>query len=217
MKKDIGVIFDMDGVIVNSNPAHEKAIKTFCSKHGKDVSDSFLNQNVYGRPNKEWIPDIFGDIDEDKLKELSEEKENLFRDIFSPKDHAVECIQEFLDKLEDQDIAISLATSAPQKNVNYTLSQLSIEDYFSSVLGPEDIENGKPDPEVYLKSAEALGKQPENCVVFEDSIAGVKSGLKAGAKVVGLTTTESEDDLPDCHLIIANFCSLTVEDLLKLF
>ncbi len=100
MKKDIGVIFDMDGVIVNSNPAHEKAIKTFCSKHGKDVSDSFLNQNVYGRPNKEWIPDIFGDIDEDKLKELSEEKENLFRDIFSPKDHAVECIQEFLDKLE---------------------------------------------------------------------------------------------------------------------
>jgi HAD superfamily hydrolase (TIGR01509 family) len=217
MEKDIGVIFDMDGVIVNSNPAHEKAIKTFCSKHEKDVSDSFLNQNVYGRPNKEWIPDIFDDISEDELKELSEEKENLFRDIFSPKDHAVECIHEFLDKLAEQDIPIDLATSAPQKNVHYILSQLSIEDHFSTVLGPDDIENGKPDPEIYLKAAKALGKQPENCVVFEDSIAGVKSGLKAGAKVMGLTTTESEDDLPDCQLIIDDFCSLTVDDLLNLF
>jgi HAD superfamily hydrolase (TIGR01509 family) len=217
MGKNIGVIFDMDGVIVNSNPAHQKATKIFCSNHDKDVSDSFLEENVFGRPNKEWIPELFEDISDDELKELSEEKEKIFRDIFTPEDHAVDCIHEFLDELAAQDIPVNLATSAPQENVDYTLSHLSIEDHFSSVIGPDDIENGKPDPEVYLKAADALDKQPENCIVFEDSIAGVKAGLNAGAKVVAVTTSESSCDLPDCDLIIDDFCSLDVEDLQNLF
>jgi HAD superfamily hydrolase (TIGR01509 family) len=217
MENNFGVIFDMDGVIVKSNPFHKKAIKTFLSNHDKDISDSDLKENVFGRTNKDWIPEIFGDISSDKLKELSEEKEEIFRDIFTPEENAVDGIHQFLDKLKDQNIPMNLATSAPMKNADYILSHLSLEDYFTSRLGPDDIEEGKPDPEIYLKASKALGKEPENCIVVEDSISGVKSGLNAGTKVIGVTTTQTAEDLDNCHLIIDDFNELDIEDLRNLF
>jgi HAD superfamily hydrolase (TIGR01509 family) len=217
MENDFGVIFDMDGVIVKSNPFHKKAIKTFLDNHDKDISDSNLKENVFGRTNKDWIPEIFGDISQEKLKKLSEEKEEIFRDIFTPEDNAVDGIHQFLDKLRDYDIPMNLATSAPMKNADYILSHLSLEGYFSSRLGPDDIEKGKPDPEIYLKAAKALDKEPGNCIVVEDSISGVKSGLDAGTKVIGVTTTQSGGDLENCHLVIDNFNEIDIGDLQELF
>jgi HAD superfamily hydrolase (TIGR01509 family) len=217
MENNFGVIFDMDGVIVKSNPFHKKAIKKFLDRHGEEVSDSYLKENVFGRTNKDWIPEIFDDISPDKLKELSEEKEEIFRDIFTPEDNAVEGIHQFLDKLKDQNIPMNLATSAPMKNVDYTLSHLSLEGYFTSRLGPDDIEKGKPDPEIYLKASKALDKDPENCIVVEDSVSGIKSGLNAGAKVIGVTTTQTAEDLENCHLIIDDFNDINIEDLQDLF
>jgi HAD superfamily hydrolase (TIGR01509 family) len=217
MEKDnLGILFDMDGVIVNSQPTHRKAIKKFCDKHDQDISDSFLEENALGRPNKEWIPELFGDMDSDKVQQLSDEKEEIFRDLFNPKDHVIKGIHDFLDKLKDQNIPMDIATSAPMENVNYILSDLSINGYFGVILGPDDIENGKPDPEIYQKAAKALDKKPENCIVIEDSVPGVKAGLNAGAKVVGVTTTEEAEDLQDCDLIVDDFTELNVEDLLEL-
>lgn len=211
-----GVIFDMDGVIVHSNPAHKKAIQIFCEKHGQNVSQDFLETRLYGRTNKEWIPELFGDISPDTLKKLADEKEQLFRDLFTPEDHVVEGIHTFLEELNSQDIPLAVATSAPGENADYILSQLSIEEYFDTVLDSSDVSKGKPDPEVYLKAAKALGKRPEHCFVFEDSVSGVQAGLRSGANVVGVTTTHTADELSNCHLVIQNFKGLTLEKLLGL-
>jgi beta-phosphoglucomutase family hydrolase len=216
MSKTPGVIFDMDGVIVHSNPAHKKAIQNFCKKHNQDVSQKFLENRLYGRTNKEWIPELFGQISDDRLKELADEKEQMFRDMFSPEDNIVEGIHEFLDKLEENNIPMAVATSAPGENADYILSRLYITDYFDIVLDSSHVKTGKPDPEVYLKTAKALGKEPANCIVFEDSVSGVAAGRKAGASVVGVTTTHSKEELAPCSLVIENFKSLSLAQLTNL-
>lgn len=211
-----GVIFDMDGVIVHSNPTHKKAIQIFCKNHNQDVSQSFLENRLYGRTNKEWIPELFGSISDDRLKELADEKEQMFRDMFTPEDNIVEGLQDFLDTLKENNIPMAVATSAPGENADFILSHLSIQDYFDVVLDSSHVTTGKPDPEVYLKAAKALEKEPSNCIVFEDSVSGVAAGRKAGASVVGVTTTHIEGDLYPCSLVVNNFTEISLPKLLEL-
>lgn len=214
MSDSIGVVFDMDGVIVHSNPTHKKAIQVFCEKYEQDVSDEFLENRVYGRTNKEWIPEVFGDISSEELKTLADEKEQLFRDIFTPEDHIVAGIHEFLEQLSQRNIPMAVATSAPVENADYILSRLSIEHYFETVLDSSHVNVGKPDPEVYLKASKALDKKADHCIVFEDSVSGVQAGLKAGSRVVGVMTTHTADELNDCHFLIDNFIGLELNNIL---
>lgn len=211
-----GVIFDMDGVIVHSNPAHKEAIQIFCRKFKIDISDQILENKVYGRTNKEWIPELFGDISVERMQKLADEKEQLFRDIFAPEEHVVKGIHTFLETLKSYEIPMAVATSAPGENAEYILSRLSISDYFSIVLDSSHVTTGKPDPEVYIMASNALGKQPENCVVFEDSVSGVQAGRNAGSRVVGVTTTHTPEELESCDLIIDDFTELSPEVLLEL-
>ncbi len=211
-----GVIFDMDGVIVHSNPVHKKSLHKFCEKYGHDLSQSFIENRLYGRTNKEWIPEVFGDVSPDKLKALADEKEQLFRDMFIPEDHIVAGMHDFLDALRSQEIPMAVATSAPGENADYILSRLEIEEYFKTVLDSSHVTTGKPDPEVYLKASAALDRNPESCIVFEDSVSGVEAGRQAGASVVGVTTTHSEQELAPCSLMIADFVDLNVDRLLDL-
>jgi len=212
-----GIIFDMDGVIVHSNPAHKKAIQQFCKNHNQDVSAEFMENRLYGRTNEEWIPELFGEMDADRLQVLADEKEQMFRDMFIPEENIVEGVMDFLNTLASQDIPMAVATSAPRENADYILSRLSIEHYFHTILDSSHVSKGKPDPEVYLKASKALNRTPEQCLVFEDSVSGVKAGLGAGAKVIGVATTHSQHELGSCDLVIDDFRELTLEELAKLF
>lgn len=212
-----GVIFDMDGVIVHSNPAHKKAIQQFCKNHNQDVSAEFMENRLYGRTNEEWIPELFGEMDTDRLQALADEKEQMFRDMFVPEENIVEGIREFLNTLSSNSLPMAVATSAPRENADYILSRLSIKGYFDAVLDSSHVRKGKPNPEVYLKASKALDRTPGQCLVFEDSVSGVKAGLDAGAKVVGVATTHSHHELGSCDLVIDNFRELTLEELAKLF
>lgn len=207
------VIFDMDGVIVHSNPIHKTTINEFCTKYGLEVSDKELREKVYGRTNQDWIPAVFGDISQERIEELADEKEQMFRDVFDPKEHIVPGIIEFLDKLKEKGIKMVVATSAPVENAVHILEGLEITDYFNAVLNSSHVTKSKPDPEPYLKAAKAIGISPEQCIVFEDSISGVQSGLGAGAKVVGVATTHTHEELTSCQLVVDDFEGLKVADI----
>lgn len=213
MANNPGIIFDMDGVIVHSNPAHKKAIQLFCERHDQNVTEEFMHTRLYGRTNKEWIPELFGSLSDDKLKILADEKEQMFRDMFTPEDNVVEGLFSFLEELNKHSVPMAVATSAPEENANYILSRLKIEHYFDFVLDSSHVSTGKPDPEVYLKSAEKIGKSPSNCIVFEDSVSGVQAGLNAGATVIGVMTTHTAEELRDCDLVINDFSELTLDNL----
>lgn len=215
MKHITAVVFDMDGVIVHSNPTHKETIHEFCKKYALEVTEKYLREHVYGRTNKDWIPQVFGDLPEHEIEKLGHEKEQMFREVFDPVANMVPGITDFLEKLDRLGIKKVVATSAPVENADYILSTLSIKHLFEAVLSSADVKNSKPHPEPYLKAAKAAGVNPEQCVVFEDSISGVESGLAAGAKVVGVATTHSHEELSACDLVIDDFTGLEFLDLLE--
>lgn len=213
--KVVAFLFDMDGVIVDSNPFHKIALKQFCKKYGHDLSEEELIQKIYGRTNKDWLVNVFGKLDQEKLRQYADEKEALFRDLYKDDIKPVNGLIDFLKKLDDLKIARAIGTSAPKANVDFTLFKTATQKYFNTILDESFVSIGKPDPEIYIKSAAALGFKPENCIVIEDSLSGVKAGKSAGCKVIGITTTHSAQELTETDFIINDFNKLDPQDLIK--
>lgn len=202
------VIFDMDGVIVDTNPFHKTSLKQFCEKYGYRLSDDELINRIYGRTNNDWIRNIFGELTKEKILELGEEKEEMFRTLYKDHIQALNGLEEFLKKLKAENIPVAIGTSAPRSNVDFILEHTGLEKYFDAILDQSHVENGKPNPEIYLKAAAALGFDPAKCIVFEDSLSGVEAGQRAGCKVVGVTTTHSPEELSHTDFIINDFVGL---------
>lgn len=204
------VIFDMDGVISNTNPYHKKAWLKFAEKYNLEITDYDLKNNMYGRTNNEIFKFLFkkgllaGDI-----KVLSGEKEKIFREIYKDNAKPLKGLINFLNELKNSGIKIGLATSAPKDNVNFILNKLNIRSFFDLVIDPSGVLKSKPDPEIYLKSAELLKVKPQECIVFEDSIPGVEAGKAAGMKVIGVTSTHSKQEL-NCKFTINDFDELLI-------
>lgn len=208
----------MDGVIVDSNPYHKIALKQFCKKYGKELTEDELREKIYGRRNQDWLTNIFGPLDESKMKNYADEKEELFRKVYEKDIKPLPGLQEFLSSLKKVNIPAAIATSAPRGNVDYTLEKTGLGEYFSTILDDSCVAEGKPHPDIYLKSAAALKYEPSKCIVFEDSLAGVQSAKNAGCKVVGLTTTHSPEELKNTDMLIEDFTHVDPKSLIvKLF
>ena len=213
--KSVAFLFDMDGVIVDSNPFHKISLKQFCKKYGHDLSEEQLKEKIYGRTNKDWITNVFGKLDEHVLRNYAEEKEALFREVYTNDIKPVDGLIAFLQKVDEQKVPRAIATSAPRANVDFTLMKTGIGKFFKVILDESFVSKGKPDPEIYLKTAAALNFNPKNCLVFEDSLSGVKAGKTAGCKVVGITTTHSREELHETDLVIDDFKGLNPQTLIN--
>ena len=110
---------------------------------------------------------------------------------------------------------MAIATSAPRANVDFTIQYANLGGYFDTILDESFVNKGKPDPEIYLKTAQALGFDPTNCIVFEDSLSGIESGKAAGCKVVGITTTHTHEELSKTDFIMDNFNDITPQSLIS--
>ena len=197
-------IFDMDGVLIDSNPTHTVALRQFCAEHGFQLTEQQLKEKIYGRTNRDWLLNLFGDLPDETIRRYAFEKEALFRKIYTDI-KPLDGLLSFLTKMDVDGIPRAIATSAPRENVDFTLEHTGIGPYFKTILDDSFVTKGKPDPQIYLKSAAALGLEPRNCVVFEDSLSGVKAGKAAGCKVVGLTTTHTDAELSETDFNIDNF------------
>jgi beta-phosphoglucomutase len=211
----IAFLFDMDGVIVDSNPAHKIALKQFCEKYGHHLTEEQLRTKIYGRTNKDWITNVFGNLEPAQLKKYADEKEALFRSLYADTIKAIDGLEDFLKLLDKYQIDRAIATSAPIGNVNFTLEKTGLRKYFTTILDESFVSKGKPNPEIYLKTAAALNYKPEHCIVIEDSLSGVKSGKAAGCKVVGITTTHSAAELSETDYVIDNFSELDPKRLIS--
>jgi beta-phosphoglucomutase len=209
------VIFDMDGVLVDTNPYHKISLKQFCTRHGYELNEEDLNNKIYGRTNNEWIRNLFGSLPKERILELGEEKEALFRSIYKDVIEPLAGLEELLKRLTQASIPIAIGTSAPRSNVDFVLESTRLKKYFNIILDQSHVEHGKPDPEIYLKVADRLGFEPKHCIVFEDSLSGVEAAQRAGAKVVGVTTTHSREELAHTDFVISDFKDLTPETLYK--
>ncbi|MEN7551443.1 HAD family phosphatase [Rapidithrix thailandica] len=213
-----GVLFDMDGVIIDSNPFHKICLERFFKKHQIYLSEANLVQRVYGRRNVEWIPYVFGrSLTPEEIQQYAEEKEQMFRKLYKDAIQPVEGLSEFLARLQEARIPCAIATSAPKANLNFTLSHTHLGHFFQAVIYDEMVANGKPNPEVYLKAASTIGLPPKKCLVFEDSLSGIEAGKEAGCIVIGITTSHSYQELHRADLTIDNFTQLKPTTLQPLF
>lgn len=215
---DFAVIFDMDGVIADTNPYHKIALNKFCNDHGYNLTESQLREKIYGRTNKDWISNLFdGSLTPEQIVAYTEEKEALFREIYKEAVAPLAGLVNFLNLLDIHDISRAIATSAPAGNVEFILQGTHTSKYFTTILDDRFVEKGKPDPEIYLKTAKALNFAPEKCVVFEDSHSGVAAAQAANTKVVGVTTTHVREELAHCDLVIADFTEIDMHEINSLF
>jgi beta-phosphoglucomutase family hydrolase len=216
MKPDFAVIFDMDGVIVDNFSYHEKSWAKFCNSHNLEFNESFRNK-VFGTTNKNHLETFFcRELSEEEIRRHEKEKEQIYRDIYKDEIKPVKGLLDFLEELTKNKIPIALATSSPPVNVKFVLENTQTKKYFNNILDASNVEKGKPDPEIYRKAGELLNKPPENCFVIEDSTKGIESAKRAGMKVIGITTTQTADELENIDLLIQSFEELNIEKLINL-
>ncbi|TFH20057.1 MAG: HAD family phosphatase, partial [Bacteroidia bacterium] len=195
---EYGFIFDMDGVVIDSNPYHKIAWGKFLKGKGIPCDEQFFDNVLSGRTGPTSLKIIFGDelqndLLEEYLAEVDENYQNILRRSEDVK--PIPGLYEFLESIRANGHRLGLATSAPPLNIELGLEKLKLEGVFEVVIGKVDVLHGKPHPEVYLTTVERLGLPLERCIVFEDSKAGIQSALSAGMPVVGIASGHSKEDL----------------------
>ncbi len=188
-------IFDMDGTLVDNMKFHTRAWQQMLAEQGVEVDAEQFLVKTAGRTNREILPTIIKDLTDEKISELGERKETLYREFFLAERKPVAGAIEFLEASRRAGIKMAVATAAPNANVEFILDGLELRQYFVAVTTAADIKNGKPDPEIFLTSARKLGIDPASCIVFEDAINGFEAAHRAGMTSIGITTVNSADDI----------------------
>ena len=197
------LLFDMDGVIVDSNPLHRAAWAEYTQRFGI-IATSDMQNRMYGRRNDEIVRDFLGaDLTDTQVHEHGKAKEQLFRERMAShlQTSLLPGVREFL--AAHGNLGRAIATNAEAANLNFVLDGADLRLYFDVALSGEDVMRPKPDPEIYLLAAERLKTAPATCVVFEDSAAGVEAGVAAGMRVVGISSTH--ETLAGASLMIRDF------------
>ena len=212
-------IFDMDGTLIDNTPYHLKSWQALFKKYGKgDLTKQTYYTEISGVPVMETVRRIFGgDHDEEGLKALLDEKEEFYRQAYAPFVTPINGLENFLTELKDVGVNMAMATSATIQDIDFILDRIPIRNDFEVIVNSTMVKKPKPDPQIFLKAAEKLGRKPADCVVFEDSLAGIKAANDAGMKVVGITTGHTADELQPVALVITDYTDLTVQKLAALF
>ena len=188
-----GILFDLDGVLVNSTEAH---LASFV-KLGEEVGYTMPREQfrgLFGRHNADIFPILFGHpLPAAQLAELAERKEAIFRDLLRGKVAALPGVRPLLMALRQVGFHLALGTSTPRANVDMILAELGIVALLEAIVSAEDVTRGKPDPQVFVMAAERLGVPPAHCVVVEDAVAGVEAAKGGGMLAIAVTTNHPRE------------------------
>lgn len=186
------VIFDLDGTIVDNMSLHAEAFAVFAARHGLPALTPADRARLDGRRNSEIFPVLFGrDMTRDEWLAYEHEKEGLYRELSKGRLTLVAGMHVLLDRLETAQVAVALATSAPEPNVAHTLGEVGLTGAFPVVVRGDQVAQGKPAPDVFLEASRQLRVEPDDCLVFEDAPIGIAAARAAGMRVVAMTSTFS--------------------------
>lgn len=207
------VIFDMDGVLVDSQPYHFKADIDTMAEYGV-IKDQKFYESFAGTLTADrmrTLKEMFGlDV---PVEEMTIKRENMILDIMGKEDiKPVSGIPEFLRSIKEKGLTTAVASSSDYKLINLILDRLKIAQYFDSVTSGSDVKRGKPSPDVFLLAAERIGIEPAECLVVEDSENGVKAAKAAGMKVLGyINPTSGKQDLSLADFITDDFKKISID------
>ena len=188
------VIFDMDGVIIDSHTAHRRAWKDFLKTLGRDVSENELDCILTGRKRADILRIFLGELSDEQAQHYGKQKDDFFQRVALDV-KPVPGVVEFLDEMQSNRIEAAVATSASRLRTLRTLQRLRLESYFSVVVTGDDVDLGKPDPGIYRLTCRKLGLTPDNVLVFEDAVSGVQAARQAGLRCVGVVGERTPAEL----------------------
>lgn len=209
------VIWDLDGVIVDTILYHLQAWRKLFNKRGKqDFVKRGDFREILGQRNDDTIRKVFGkEISAQELAALSEEKEKYFRlQITKRKIKPMLGVLELLASSKEEGFQQALVSSAPRENIELLLSSLRISEYFKAVIASEDVSRGKPEPEGFLLAARKLKVPESECIVIEDTVPGVKAAKRAGMKCLAVTGTYERENLAEADIVVDSLARVTVKD-----
>ena len=203
------VLFDWDGVVIDSSLLHEKSWEIVAEEYSFPLPEGHFKAG-FGKRNETIIPHILKWSEEpDEINEIAFAKESAYRHLI--KEQGIEAlpgVRDFLNWLNSESVPCVIASSTPRDNLLAALPVLGLEGFFIGMISGDDVNNGKPDPEPFLKAADIVKTSPENCLVLEDSHSGVAAGLAAGCKVVAVGTTHPLVSFDGVHAKVPNLKSL---------
>lgn len=192
-----GALFDMDGTLVDNSPVHVRAFEIFCARYGVTDWRGKLN-GAFGMGSDDIMRMLLPEevIRTRGLKALCDEKEAIYREIYAPEIRPVAGLRELLERLREAGIRCAVGSSGCRENVEFVLDRCGIAAFFVARISGDMAARCKPDPEIYLKAAAALGLAPEECIVFEDAHAGIEAARRAGAgRIAAVATTLTPEEL----------------------
>ncbi|HEY6766464.1 MAG TPA: HAD family phosphatase [Candidatus Sulfotelmatobacter sp.] len=209
-----GIVFDMDGVVIDSHPVHRRAWKTFLQTVGREVTDAELDFILDGRKRDEILCYFLGDLTPSQIADHGAHKDEMLRQLAEDM-HPFPGVVEFLDSLAHVGMRIALATSAGSRRAHGTLRELGLARYFEAIVTGDEVTSGKPDPAIYRLAAKRLHEIPENLLAIEDAVSGVKSAKSAGMHCLGIACADRAEALraAGADPVIADFQSLSLEKL----
>lgn len=214
-------IFDMDGVLVDSNPFHLQKWMDLLRERGIPFNPDELPRQILGHRNDHAFHLFFGaEITPEEIKQLSAELEQRFREAFGPHARPLPGLDSLLVELQAAGVPMAVASSAMRPNVEFVIDRLGFRRYFQCRVSGDDVGAPKPDPEIYLATAKALGVSAEGCVGFEDSFAGIEAVKRAGMKCVAIASTFPVDALRSetrADVVVRSFEEISLKRLRALF
>lgn len=216
--KDCGVIFDVDGVLVDSYRAHYEGWVRAGRDWGFTITEEAFAR-TFGRTSREVIVDTFGMtwLTENQIRELDLQKEALYREIVAESFPAMDGAADLLDALVREGFRLAIGSSGPPPNVDVVVDHLHRRHLFGKIVTGADVVRGKPDPQVFLLGAQGLGLPPHRCVVIEDAAAGIAAAHNAGMKAVGFVSTgRTATELSAAEMLIQSLRELSPQRLREL-
>lgn len=206
----MGVLWDMDGVLVDTGDFHYQAWRELLPEYGIEFSYD-LHQETFGRNNASILSLLLREkLTPELLSEISDLKEARFRAAVRGHAEPLPGVQTWLERLREGKARQGIASSAPVANIDTLIGELGLRDYFDAIVSGADMP-GKPDPTLFLKVARRLGVPPESCVVVEDAVAGVEAAKRAGMKCIAVTTTNQAESLSAADIVVDRLDALPAD------
>ncbi len=207
-----GAIFDLDGVLIDSGPAHKQSWYDLATREGYKMSDEFFIK-TFGMQNFQVIPMLAGKaLPPEKIDELSDWKEQRYREIFADTIRLADGAERLFNELKAEGFLLAIGSSTPKENLEFVMDKLKIEKYFNAIVCMRDVKRGKPAPDTFLLAAKKLYLKPSDCVVIEDSLPGIEAAKAAGMLVIALTTTRQRKELTQADVIVNSLYELHAKD-----
>jgi len=207
-------LFDLDGVVVDSNGLHVDSWKKVARRHGFECPDPDhigkcgLRTGAVIRDLLQWP------VSEEKARQIGEEKEEIYREwIQEDGIRAIPGVLDFLKEAAALGIPCAVGSSAPRKNVDICLRALELEAFFDTTISGEDVQRGKPAPDIFQQAAQGIGMSPEHCLVFEDAPAGIEAAHAAGMRALAVLTSHTQAEVAAADWIAPDFTALIPERL----